>query len=397
MGPENRIKRAIILAAGEGQRLRPFTTLKPKPMILVGGKPILQHVIEALAQSGITEITIVVGYKKENIFDFFSGGENFGVNIDYVTQSQQLGTAHALAQVRDKVKGEFLILPGDNAIESRTISRVLETRPPAILLKNQQDISKYGIGVVEGGHLLQLMEKPESAVTHLANTGIYAFTDECFNFLGDMLDLPGVIGNMLSSGISVTAIETGETWLDAVYPWDILKLSDLVLQKLSPSCSGTVEKGVSIQGPVSIGKGSVIRANSYIVGPAAIGEGCDVGPSCCIFPSTEIGAYSVISPHSEIRNSVLGEGVTVGTGTTIRDSVIDRYVNIGAKFSATSGETQIDADSERHRVTMGAMVGEHTEIGDNVVISPGVKIGPKAVIRSLKLIDRDVNFEALVV
>ncbi|MFP4642390.1 MAG: bifunctional sugar-1-phosphate nucleotidylyltransferase/acetyltransferase [Dehalococcoidia bacterium] len=394
---ENRIKKAVILAAGEGQRLRPFTTLKPKPMIPVGGKPVLQHVIEALAQNGIIEIIIVVGYKKENIFDFFGGGENFGVDIEYVTQSQQLGTAHALAQARDKVKGEFLVLPGDNVIESRTISEILELHPPAILLKNQQDISKYGIGIVEDGYLRQLVEKPESAVTHLANTGIYAFSDECFNFLDDILDLPGIIDSMLSSGISFKDVQTTETWLDAVYPWDILQLSDLVLQKLYRSCAGTVEKGVTIQGPVYIGKGSVIRANSYIVGPAAIGEGCDIGPSACIFPTTEIGDYSVISPYSEIRNSVLGEGVTIGTGATIQDSVIDRYVTIGAKFSATSGETQIDADSERHRVTMGAMVGEHTSIGDNVVVSPGIRIGPKAIIKSLKLIDHDVPFEALVV
>ena len=94
------MKQAIILAAGEGQRLRPFTTNRPKSMLSIADKPILEYVIEALAQNGIRNIVIVVGYKKEQVFDFIGSGERLGVDITYVSQDKQLGTAHALAQAK---------------------------------------------------------------------------------------------------------------------------------------------------------------------------------------------------------------------------------------------------------------------------------------------------------
>ena len=92
------MKQAVILAAGEGQRLRPFTITKPKVMLSIADKPILQYVIESLAQNGIRNIVLVVGYKKEQIFDYMGSGEQFGVDITYITQQGQVGTAHALAQ-----------------------------------------------------------------------------------------------------------------------------------------------------------------------------------------------------------------------------------------------------------------------------------------------------------
>jgi len=94
------MKQAVILAAGEGQRLRPFTVSKPKVMLSIAGKPILQHVIESLAQNGIRRIVLVVGYRKEQIFDWLGLGEQFGVEMTYITQERQLGTAHALFQTK---------------------------------------------------------------------------------------------------------------------------------------------------------------------------------------------------------------------------------------------------------------------------------------------------------
>jgi len=116
--------KAVILAAGEGQRLRPFTVTKPKVMLSIAGKPILQYVIESLAQNGIRNIVLVVGYRKEQVFDYLGSGEQFGVDITYITQERQLGTAHALAQAKAATEKEFLVLPGDNLIEADTIAPV---------------------------------------------------------------------------------------------------------------------------------------------------------------------------------------------------------------------------------------------------------------------------------
>src|SRR4030065_345150 len=128
------MKQAVVLAAGEGQRLRPFTVSPPKAMLSIADKPILQFVIEALARNGIRDIVLVVGYRKEQVYDYFGGGEQFGVEITYVTQEAQLGTAHALSRARDRVKDEFLVISGDNLIEAATIAAFVEGGPATALV-----------------------------------------------------------------------------------------------------------------------------------------------------------------------------------------------------------------------------------------------------------------------
>jgi len=105
------MKQAVILAAGEGQKLRPFTVTRPKGMISIADKPVLQYIVESLVQAGVRDLVIVVGYRKEQVFDYMGSGEKFGVKITYVVQTQQLGTAHALARVKDIVDDRFLVFP----------------------------------------------------------------------------------------------------------------------------------------------------------------------------------------------------------------------------------------------------------------------------------------------
>jgi glucose-1-phosphate thymidylyltransferase len=262
------MKQAVILAAGEGQRLRPFTVNRPKAMLSIADKPILQYIIEALAQNGIRNIVLIVGYHKEQVFDYFGSGERYGVNITYVTQMAQLGTAHALMQARDVTDKEFLVLPGDNLIEARTIADFIQVRPEGLLAKRVDHPDRYGVVNIEGGEVQAIIEKPKEAKTNLVNTGIYAFTRGIFEFMENVLDIPDVLGNMLTEGYSINALETDGTWLDVVYPWDIISLNDAVLKNIGVSLGGTIEAGVSLRGNVMVGADSVIRSGSCIYGPA---------------------------------------------------------------------------------------------------------------------------------
>ena len=136
------MKQAIILAAGEGQRLRPFTVTKPKGMISIADKPILQYVIEALAQKGIRKIIIVVGYRREQIFDYFGSGEQFGVDIKYLIQERQLGTAHALTGAKDFVEDE-ISLAVDDSLEVCFDS--MENQFPSISITYEDYITEVNI------------------------------------------------------------------------------------------------------------------------------------------------------------------------------------------------------------------------------------------------------------
>ncbi|MFC1987985.1 bifunctional sugar-1-phosphate nucleotidylyltransferase/acetyltransferase [Chloroflexota bacterium] len=380
------MKQAVILAAGEGQRLRPFTVTKPKVMLTIAGKPILQYVVEALAQNGIRQIVIVVGYRREQVFDYLGAGEQFGVDIVYVTQKRQLGTAHAMLQVKDTVEDEFLILPGDNLIEADTIARFVTVKPNAALVKKVDNTARYGVVTTENGIVKDIVEKPKEAEGNIINTGIYAFTREIFDFIGVELDIPDVLNNMLAQGCIISAHETEGTWLDVAYPWDILSLNDAILSRIPARSGGTIEASVSVKGTSSIGKDTLIRSSSYIVGPVVIGENCDIGPNVCIMPATSIGNNVVISPFSEIKNSVIGDDVHIGSGSIIQDSVIDKGCIIKGHFTACSEEAEVSVNGEYHRVNVGAMLGVGCNLGNSVAAQPGVIVGNYSQVQALKLI-----------
>lgn len=393
----NRIDQAVILAAGEGQRLRPFTASKPKVMISIANKPILRYVIEAVAKNGIRRIVIVVGYRRDQVIDYFGAGDQFDVEIRYVEQKQQLGTAHALRQAKGAVGGRFLALSGDNIIEPDTITKLAQAKATTILVKEQENVSKYGVIEEQGGRVTSIVEKPKEALSHLVNTGIYAFGEDVFDFMDQETDLTSVIRNMMARGREVRICEAGGTWLDVVYPWDALQLNGLALARISPATGGIVESGVNIKGVVAVGKNTIIRSNSYIVGPAIIGENCEIGPSVCILPSTSIGDNVCISPFSVIANSIVADGVEIGPSSTVQDSFVDRGCQTKGHFVTQSGETEVRVDDEYHQVRIGAMVGEHCSIGNGVVIAPGVIVGNRCRIKPLKVLEERIPDESLVV
>ena len=389
------MKQAVILAAGEGQRLRPFTATKPKVMLSIAGKPIVQYVVESLAQNGIRNIVLVVGYRREQVFDYMGSGERFDVDITYVTQERQLGTAHALAQARAVTDSEFLVLSGDNLIEADAIAQFVAVKPEAMLVKRVDNPARYGVVAIENGMVKGIVEKPEEAKSNVVNTGIYAFTTEVFSFIEAQLDIPDALNNMLAQGYPISAQEVDGTWLDVVYPWDILSLNDAVLRQIRANLGGTIETGVSLKGLVSVGKDTIIRSNSYIVGPVVIGNNCDIGPNVCILPATSIGDNVVISSFSNVKNSVIGNDVNIGPGCIIQDSVIDSGCIIKGHFTAYSGEADVKVDEHR-LVNIGAMLGEGCNLGNNVVAQPGVIVGNHCQVQALKLLSGRLPDKSLV-
>jgi glucose-1-phosphate thymidylyltransferase len=211
------------------------------------------------------------------------------------------------------------------------------------------------------------------------------------------LALPEAINQMLARGESMNIVETDQTWLDIVYPWDILTLNGLLLQGIQSYQNGVIEAGVFLQGNVLIGKDTLIRSNSYIVGPVVIGKGCEIGPSVCILPFTSIGDNVTIASFSEIRNSVIEGDAYINSQSLIQDSVIDKGCIIGAQFSAISEEADVRIDHEYHRVKTGAMLGRSCRIGSAVTCQAGTIIGNYCQVKPLKLVSGTIADRSLVV
>jgi UDP-N-acetylglucosamine diphosphorylase/glucosamine-1-phosphate N-acetyltransferase len=390
------MKQAVVLAAGEGQRLRPFTVNRPKAMISIADKPILQFIIEALARNGIRNIVLVVGYRKEQVYDYLGSGERCGVNITYVTQMSQLGTAHALMQVKDMVEDDFLVLSGDNLIEAHTIADFVQVKPEALLAKRVSDPVRYGVVNIEGGEVQDIIEKPKEAKSNLVNTGIYAFTRNIFKFTEAVLDIPDALNNMLAEGYTINALETDGTWLDVVYPWDILSLNNAVLKSIEVSLGGTIEAGVSLRGKVVVGADSVVRSGSCIYGPVVIGSGCDIGPQVCIMPATSVGDNVTISSFTEIKNSVIGDDVTIGPGCIISDSVIDKGCILQGRFTALGGQSEVRVNGESPTINVGVIMGEECHIDGNVTAQPGAVVGNYCQVQMTKVLSGRLPDRSLV-
>jgi UDP-N-acetylglucosamine diphosphorylase / glucose-1-phosphate thymidylyltransferase / UDP-N-acetylgalactosamine diphosphorylase / glucosamine-1-phosphate N-acetyltransferase / galactosamine-1-phosphate N-acetyltransferase len=372
--------KAVILAAGEGTRLRPFTISRPKVMIPVAGKPILEHVLRALVENGITEVVMVVGYRKERIMSYFEEGSRFGATISYAFQDKQLGTAHALQMASDQVDDDFLVVAGDNIIDARTIADLLKGRPPAMLVTRSDMPSKYGVVQVQKGSIISVVEKPEKEIGNIISTGIYWFTPdmlEKFKRVDGQKDwgITTVLEGLLPE-MQLGAIPTTGRWIDAVYPWDLIGLNASALEQGGQRLAGRIESGVIIKGPVKVGEGTRIRSGSYIQGPVNIGEGCDIGPDVTIFPSTNIGDGVQVEPFSYIRQSLIMDNVRLGSHTHVSQSVLDDGVRMGPGCCAASGPAFSRVEDEFFRLDeIGALVGENTTMGAGVVLCPGCIIG----------------------
>jgi glucose-1-phosphate thymidylyltransferase len=372
---------AIILAAGEGTRLRPFTMSKPKVMLPIGNKPILAYVVKALVENGLKDIIMVVGYRKERIMSFFSDGSKFGAKITYVVQEKQLGTAHALLHVKNLVKEDFVLVAGDNIIDKETVSRIIQhDKNPSVLVTESELPSKYGVITVENDRVSSIIEKPERKIGNIINTGVYHFNKDIFNMVEEEVrsgryGITQVLQSKIDD-IRLEAVRTDGRWNDAVYPWDLIKLNETALDLHGQELSGMIEPGVTIKGPVSIGAGSRIRAGTYLEGPVVIGEGCDIGPFVTIFPSTSIGNSVEIGPFTSIHNSLIMNSVKIGSHSHLGNAVIDDGVSIKGALSAFVGPAHVKVEGEFFKVEeIGAMIGEDTLICSRVVLMPGSIIG----------------------
>ena len=404
--------KAVILAAGEGKRCRPLTLTRSKVMLPVANKPILEHVINALVKNDIQNIILVVGYEKERIMDYFEDGLNFGVKIEYVEQKTQIGTAHAISQARQMIgpdEENFIVVNGDNIIGPHAIHDLINGAQgdATILTCKKDDVSNYGVIVAKGKSVKEIIEKPKTLVSHLINTGIYLFRPNIFEMIertpisiAGEYAITDALQAMIDNGMNVRMAVTNAEWLDAVYSWNLLEANTIVLSDLEDDINeGKVESGVNIKGTVSVGKNTIIRAGSYIVGPVIIGDNCDIGPNVVILPSTCIGNNVSIASFSYVKNSILMNDVRISTHSNISCSVMGSNVSTGPNFITEEGKDMlIQIERDLHSAQkLGTIIGDDTEIGGNVLVRAGNMIFTNCRISSGKTISEDIPTNSIVI
>lgn len=382
--------KAVILAAGEGSRLRPFTETRPKVMLPVANRPIMEYKVRTLSRLGIDEIVMIVGYRKEKVQSHFEDGDEWGVDIEYVEQRDQIGTADAVRRVRDLVGKRFLVINGDNLIHPDAIERFVKKVDAGngVLLRSGGESTGYGVVFTENGDVKRIEEKPADGGTGKINLGVYIFTREIFDAI-DATDqsvrgeyeITTSIQHLIDGGHRVKGVEMDATWIDAVYPWDLVKVNEAVLDEaddfyLERSIEGRVEDGAVVRGPVALGKGSVVRSGAYVIGPVVIGENCEIGPGTSILPSTSIGKNATIGPGSVVSNSLVMQGTRLGALSSVEDSVLGYGSKAGSHFVSDSGRARVVVKDRVYTVEdVGGMVADSADIGGSVTLSPGRIVG----------------------
>ena len=405
--------KAVILAAGEGVRLQPLTFTRPKHLISIAGKPLLQRLIEALKTAGINEILIVVRYKAEMIKEFFGNGEKFGVEIGYLQQSQEKGTADAVGAAETAIEEDFLLVYGDLLVESEVIKRIVKSHTcekPEVTMTvvPVEKPQHYGIVTLQGNRVTRISEKPkpEEAPTNLANAGIYALSPTIFEKIKQTprsergeIEITDSISLLINEGKKVLALTIPKkSWIDVGRPWDLFEANKWTLQHLTPKLEGHIENGATIIGPVAIEENARIRAGAYIEGPAFIGAGSDVGPNCFIRPYTSLGRNVRIGNACEIKNSIVMDKTNIGHLSYVGDSIIGENCNLGAgtvianlRFDGKTVKMKVkDEVVDTGRRKLGVILGDHVETGVNASFMPGVKIGNNCWIGANVLVYRDV-------
>ncbi len=376
--------KAIILAAWEGTRLRPFSNTKPKPMIKIFGKPILEHNIEKIV-SYVDEIIIIVKYKKEVIESYFKN-EYMGVKISYIEQSNEKGTWAAIRGV-SLWKTDILLLNGDSIFEQKDFDKIIHFSWYGALVKKVSDPSKYGIFKQdENGIAQEIIEKPETFVWDLANLWVYKFNEEIIEISKNIpLSKRGEyeITDSINAFIKKHPFHLfpiDGDFIDVGYPWDILEANASFLNALTKtSVAWEIEEWVTIKGKVILEDWAILKAGTYIEGNVYIGKNSSIGPNAYLRGSTVIGENCHIWASVEIKNSSLWDHTNVAHLSYIWDSIIGNHVNIGGgMITANLRHDKWDIkvmvkweliNTKRHKLWV--IIGDNTKTGIKTMTYPG--------------------------
>ena len=382
---------AVIIAAGEGTRMRPLTRGCPKPLLPLGESTLIEQTMDRCLDV-VDRFVLVVGYMGNTIEERL-GDEYSGIPIEYVTQEDALGTAHAIGCARDAVDGRFLVINGDVVIDDRLPRKLAESDGDTIAVQPVENPSSYGVVEIENGAVRTLVEKPDDPPSNLVNTGIYAFEPEIFEYIDRTeksprgeYEITEAIELLMDDGHSVGAVEYDGPWLDVGRPWELLDANEVVMADLDGRIDGAVEDGATLHGPVVVEEGARIRAGAYIKGPVVVRSGADVGPNAYVRGATVLGEGVRVGNAVEVKNSVVMAGTAAGHLSYVGDSVLGQDVNFGAGTKVANLRHDDENVSMRvkgeqvdtGRRKLGVVVGDRTKTGINTSLNVGVKLGVEA-------------------
>ncbi len=364
--------KAIIMAGGEGSRLRPLTCGRPKPMVPVLNKPIMNHIINLLTEHGFSDIGVTLQYQPQEIKDYFGSGYEYGVNLQYFVEETPLGTAGSVKNAAGFLDETFVVISGD-ALTDLDLSRALEFHKKqgalATLVLTRVDCPlEYGVVITgEDGKITRFLEKPGwgEVFSDTVNTGIYVLEPEVLDYFapGQKFDFSkDLFPLLLREKKPLFGLVMSGYWCD------IGNLQQY-LQAHQDALAGKV--GIRIPGKevmpgVWAGKGAFINPAASVQGPVLLGANCQVGAAAKIDPYSVLGEGCLVHEHASLKRSVLWNNVYVGNSAALRGAVVGSRVQVQAGAG----------------IYEGAVVGDDSIIRENSLLKPDVKLWPHKLVET---------------
>ncbi len=355
---------AVIMAGGEGSRLRPLTSNMPKPMLPVANRPIMEHIIELVRSHGITDITATVQFLSSVIRNYFSDGSDLGVSLSYSTEDVPLGTAGSVLNAKELLSGTFLVISGD-ALTDLDLTKVIEFHRAkkavgTLVLKRMQDPLEFGIVMTdEEGRIERFLEKPTwgQVFSDTINTGIYVLEpevldlippDQPYDFSSELFPL------MLEKGLPLYGYVTDEYWTDVGNTDAYLQAQQDALDRKV----GVNLPGFEFQDGVFVGEDVELDPTARLIGPSVIGDNSRIGAGAIVGPGSVIGSNAILAPDSRVAHGVVLDRAYVGPLAQVRGGVLGRSASL-----------------ERGAILEeGAVLGDETTVGAGALIKPWVKV-----------------------
>jgi mannose-1-phosphate guanylyltransferase/phosphomannomutase len=376
--------KAVIMAGGEGTRLRPLTSNAPKPMLPIANRPMMEHVIHLLRKHGFDEIIVTVAFLGNAIKTYFGDGSELDVSITYADEPIPLGTAGSVANAKALLDETFLVISGD-VITDIDLGEILsfhrERKAVATIgLTPVENPLEFGIVITkDDGTIERFLEKPTwgQVFSDTINTGIYVLEPEIFRYIpeGRSVDF--------SSEVFPALLAAGRPLYGAVAKgyWEDVGTLDAYLRSHKDVLDQRVTldiPGFQISNGVWLGEGAEISPDAEVVGPAVIGPGCKVEAGCRLGEYTVLGSNVRLLNDAQIDRSVLHDNVYVGAGTRLRGAVIGRSSSIRSNA----------------RIEEGAVLGDEVFVGSDAVLNGDVKIYPFKTIEDGAVVNTSIVWES---
>jgi mannose-1-phosphate guanylyltransferase / phosphomannomutase len=376
--------KAVIMAGGEGTRLRPQTSNLPKPMLPLVGRPMMEHIVSLLRRHGISDIVVTVAFLPNAIRSYFGDGSELGVRMVYATEESPLGTAGSVRNARDELTERFLVISGD-VLTDVDLSSVVAFHEKnqavaTIALAAVENPLEFGIVITrEDGSIERFLEKPGwgQVFSDTINTGIYVLEPEIFDRIpeGRPVDFSGeVFPGVLEAGDPIFGYVADGYWEDVGTTAAYLKAHEDILDgKVDVEVSG-----FELRPGIWVGKGSSIDPSVRIDSPSFIGENCTIDRDVHLGAYTTVGANTQVAERAELQRSVIGENSYAGPAVRIEGAVLGRSCDVRTGA----------------RIEPGAVVGEGCLIGAGAEIRSDVKVYPAKVVEAGAQVNASIVWES---